>query len=507
MDVDHDLLKAQVQLQSADHVLDGRYQLLEQIGEGGMGRIYKALQVSTGRFVAVKFLTSTKPTPEGDDHHIRRFRQECAAIAEMSHPNIVSVIDYGVDDESRPYIVMEFVGGESLAEIIDANRQIAMGVFANIVRQLCDGLSHAHSKNLIHRDLKPSNVMIVSDGSGQTIVKIVDFGLAKRPDDKNITRTGEVLGSPVYMSPEQCMGQPLDCRSDIYSLGCLMFEALTGSLPFRGESTMEIVVQRVTTDPLTLKQAAPEREFPAQLQTIITKLLAQQPEHRYANADEVRSDVDAVLQGKTISTSAPSARQVNKASAAWIVSSCAIAAIVGAITYGAYNKPPERSVSRSSAAQSLATKSPAPQPITGAQLTQLENSVPALEISANYEAERDVVKKIVDGSIAIRGRNSVATARWYRKLGDIYRNLNKFSDAASCYEENANMASRKLLRTRKIRASRGTLRKQYQTDDSCGGSKCAAHRLLPKSRGRQLPLSWSGEQSRAAVACSLDHRP
>ena len=215
-------------------VVADKYELLSVLGVGGMSTIYKARHKYMGRLTAVKLL---HPYLTADPSMFQRFQYEAKAASNLNHPNVVGIHDFGITDGGTAYLVMDYLEGEDLSSILERESLLPEAQAREIFRQACAGLDHAHSKGVIHRDLKPSNLFLCPEDGGNFLVKLVDFGIAKITDNtseksQNLTRTGEVFGSPLYMSPEQCSGKPLDPRSDLYSFGCLMYEVLTGRRPF-----------------------------------------------------------------------------------------------------------------------------------------------------------------------------------------------------------------------------------------------------------------------------------
>lgn len=275
-------------------IFKGHYEFVDIVGEGGMSVVYKARDKILGRTVAIKLMHAHVAS---SSKQILRFQQEAKAASLLSHPNIISVHEFGTLEDGQPFLIMDYAEGRSLAEIVASRGRLpivrALGIFV----QVCDGLSHAHRKNVIHRDLKPSNIMLCRGDRGEDQAKVVDFGIAKivraDADKRGLTQTGEVFGSPPYMSPEQCAGWPMNNRSDIYSMGCLMFEALTGKPPFTGDSLVETVYKHMheTAPPLV----ADDEKFPEMLQVIVAKALAKEPGDRYETMEKLRADLVHVL--------------------------------------------------------------------------------------------------------------------------------------------------------------------------------------------------------------------
>ncbi len=271
-------------------IFNGKYEIMELIGGGGSGLVYIAKHVDLGTTVALKVL-HLNISSHSDT--ARRFHREARLSGLLSHPNIVAVRDFGVAEQGPPYIVMELIEGASLAEVLDLKGKPPVKDVIDIFYQACAGLDYAHKKDVVHRDIKPSNLMLMNNGSAGMIVKIVDFGLA-RPVDvdqgfANITQTGDVLGSPPYMSPEQCRGEKVDQRTDIYSVGCAMFEALNGRPPFIGENPVEILVKHVTVEPpeIQFNDNALSTSHQIALREIVAKCLEKDRENRYQTASEL----------------------------------------------------------------------------------------------------------------------------------------------------------------------------------------------------------------------------
>lgn len=262
-------------------MLDNRYELLEVIGSGGMAVVYKAKCHRLNRLVAVKVLKSDLAE---DADFRRRFRDESQAVAMLSHPNIVSV--YDVSRGETEYIVMELIDGITLKQYMEKRGQLNWRESLHFITQIMRGLSHAHSRGIIHRDIKPQNIMVLRDGS----VKVADFGIACLADSAQ-TLTQEALGSVHYISPEQARGDRPDARSDIYSSGVVLYEMLTGRLPFEGESAVSVAIQHLSSIPLAPREINPD--IPEQLELICMKAMAPDLEHRYQSADAMIADLEA----------------------------------------------------------------------------------------------------------------------------------------------------------------------------------------------------------------------
>ena len=263
-------------------MLDNRYEILERIGTGGMAVVYKAKCHRLNRLVAIKILKSDLAQNE---EFRRRFNAESQAVAQLSHPNIVSVYDVSRGGDTE-YIVMELIDGITLKQYMEKRGQLNWRESLHFITQIMRGLSHAHSRGIIHRDIKPQNIMVLRDGS----VKVADFGIACLADSAQ-TMTQEALGSVHYISPEQARGDRPDARSDIYSSGVVLYEMLTGRLPFEGESAVSVAIQHLSSIPLTPREINPD--IPEQLELICMKAMAPDLEHRYQSADAMIADLEA----------------------------------------------------------------------------------------------------------------------------------------------------------------------------------------------------------------------
>jgi serine/threonine protein kinase len=234
--------------------IEGKYRLDAKLGAGGMGSVYRATRLVIGDEVAIKILHAE----QNDQRAAERFRREAQAAARLKHPNAINIYDFGVTEDGLQYLVMELVEGESLRRIIKQQGPLTPSAAAEIIRQVCAALDEAHRHNIIHRDIKPDNI-IVEVAANRLRVKVLDFGIAKLRDDTagNLTQTGSVLGTPHYMSPEQCLGEELDSRSDIYSLGIVLYEMLAGVVPFNSPISTAVVVQHVNQPPPLLRTLNP----------------------------------------------------------------------------------------------------------------------------------------------------------------------------------------------------------------------------------------------------------
>jgi serine/threonine protein kinase len=269
-------------------IIDGRYRIEEMIGSGGMSTVYRAKHLQLDRDVALKML---RPDATAGSRLLERFIQEARAESSLKHPNVLNAHALGINEEHQLYLVTDYLHGQSLSAVLRKG-PLPQDTARKIFLQICDGLAHAHAKGVIHRDLKPSNVMILN-GIDDPLVKIVDFGIAKltnseKSAQQQLTQSGMILGSPAYMSPEQCLGMPLDARADIYSFGCLMFETLTGRLPFTGDTEYGVLQQHITANPPAFGDIDPETTVSPDIEAIVRKCLSKECESRYTSCSELK---------------------------------------------------------------------------------------------------------------------------------------------------------------------------------------------------------------------------
>jgi serine/threonine protein kinase len=274
-----------------------QYVLVEKIGEGGMGAVYLADQPTMGRRAVVKLL---HPALSRDPQVAARFNLEARAAAALNHPHIVTVYNYGALDDGVLFLAMEHLDGRDLERAIEESGRLSSARAVHVARQMCEALSEAHARGVVHRDLKPSNVMLVTRGRDDEFVKVLDFGIAK-VRGVALTHSGMVFGTPEYMSPEWLRGRALDGRSDLYALGVMLFEMLTGRLPFAAATPEQLMSAHLESLPPTLTEAAPELDVPRELEALTARLLAKDPAARPATAEEL-SELLAAALGDAAST-------------------------------------------------------------------------------------------------------------------------------------------------------------------------------------------------------------
>ena len=269
-------------------VLGGRYRVEQELGRGGMAKVFQGTDTVLGRQVAVKILA---PQFADDESFVQRFRREAQAAARLSNPNVVSVFDTGADGGVH-FIVMEYVEGRTLADYLAGGGRIMPDRAIEVAEAVCGALSAAHAQGVIHRDIKPGNIMLTPAGQ----VKVADFGIARMTmTAETVAQTAAVLGTASYLSPEQAQGQPVDGRSDIYSLGCVLYEMVTGRPPFLGDSPVTVASKQVLEQPVTPSKL--NGDVTPDLDAVILRALAKNPANRYQSAEELRADLDRARRG------------------------------------------------------------------------------------------------------------------------------------------------------------------------------------------------------------------
>lgn len=282
-----------------------KYELLDLVGAGGMGVIYRARHLILDKIVAIKVLFNNN----ADSNLIMRFQREAKAASSLSHINVITVYDFGIVDGVKPYMVMDYLPGRTLAELLKKCGTLPVRMTLEIVEQVLAALTHAHKKGVLHRDLKPGNIMLLEEADEPTLVKILDFGLAKivdGDDQVSLSQVGAAMGSPAYMSPEQATGLKVDKRADLFSLGCIAFELLSGKPPLLGDSPMETLVNRLNRKAPPLSEACrnpvrsraykPGKEIPTIVELFVSKLLERDPRDRFQSAQEARNYLGTIWQ-------------------------------------------------------------------------------------------------------------------------------------------------------------------------------------------------------------------
>ena len=264
------------------------------LGQGGMSSVYQVKHMMLNKILALKMI---HPHLAAEKDAIERFKREAEATSRMDHPNIIRVHDFGITDSGSPYTVMDYVEGSTLSQLISSEPHLGTERVADIMSQCCSALAHAHSKNIIHRDIKPSNIMLVKTEDNKDLVKVVDFGIAQLVTDdlsvQKLTQTGQIFGTPLYMSPEQCQGLRLDDRTDIYALGCVMYEALSGEPPLKGASVYETIFKQINEMPEGLSNSISQKKTKDTMEAIVFTAMAKAPADRYQSMLKFKEDLEA----------------------------------------------------------------------------------------------------------------------------------------------------------------------------------------------------------------------
>ena len=276
-------------------VVADRYHVVKKLGEGGMGQVYLAEHVKMGRRSAIKVMN---PSMVHDPDAVARFNREASNASRITHPNVCAIYDFGETPDGLIYLAMEFIEGEPLTDLLEREGALPVARATGIFLQTADALQAAHDLGIVHRDLKPDNIMLTPRKGGGETVKVVDFGIAKAVGGdeagQKVTKTGLVVGTPEFMSPEQLSGDPLDGRSDLYSLALVFYRMLSGRLPFEATTVQETMIKRLTDEPTKLAEARPDLSFPAGLQPVLDTAMARTPMERYQTVAKFAADVSAV---------------------------------------------------------------------------------------------------------------------------------------------------------------------------------------------------------------------
>ena len=268
-------------------VLAGRYRILDKLGAGAMGAVYKAEDMATKRLAAIKLLS---PDRQLNAEYVARFQREARMATRIAHPNAVSTFDTGATEDGFAYIAMEYLEGEPLSQVIKTRAPLPLDRVAQIAWQAAAALNAGHELNVVHRDFKPDNVLICRQPDGSEQVKVLDFGVAKQttldPQFQELTQTGFVIGTPQYISPEQVKSEPTSARSDLYSLAVVVYEMLTGGLPFAGKSPQKQMFNRLLEEPMPIATVNPTLALPPEVEMVLMKALSRKPDERYASTVE-----------------------------------------------------------------------------------------------------------------------------------------------------------------------------------------------------------------------------
>ena len=318
-----------------DELIAGRYELEEQVGSGGMSKVFRAHDRLLERTVAIKILHEHYSK---DEEYVERFRREARAVAQLAHPNVVTVIDRG-EHEGRQYIVFEFIDGENLKQLVEREGALPPKQVVELGLQVASALASAHARGVVHRDVKPQNVILTDEGRP----KVTDFGIARSSDVESVTLTGTVMGTSEYLAPEQARGELVDFRTDVYSLGVILFELSAGEVPFRGENPVSVAMRHLHEPVPSVREQRPE--IPARLDAAIRQAMAKDPEERFGSMEELIAELEACRRGlgegeETIVLPAPARPRRARRSARRIVRALVLSLLalllVGAAAVGAF---------------------------------------------------------------------------------------------------------------------------------------------------------------------------
>lgn len=321
-------------------IVAGRYEVVSKIGAGGVAVVYRARDTRLSKDVALKMLHPELMTGEA----AMRFQMEAKMASTLLHPNLIRVLDFGITAEHEPYLVMDFVDGTTLSEFLDEHGPLPITSAAGIFIQICDGMAVAHEKGVVHRDLKSSNIMLTETDSPHPKAFVLDFGLAKKLEDPSLTRAGLLIGSPAYMSPEHARGMELDNRADIYSMGCIMYETLTGVAPITGDTVLDTIMRQTTEPAPSLSQGRPQTTFSAELERMVATALKKSRQDRFQTMRELQSSIEALRELQRSTQQLPARQEdirlvgitpvpppISGYSAAFFIACITLIAIIGGI--------------------------------------------------------------------------------------------------------------------------------------------------------------------------------
>jgi len=404
-----------------------RYEILSLLGTGGMSVVYKARHILMKNLVAIKMLL---PHMLLSLTNLKRFQQEAQAASALSHPNVMTVHDLGVTADGLPYLIMEYIEGLGLSDILKLEGKLAPMRAMDFFIQASDALALAHDKGIIHRDLKPSNIMIVTTDDGKELVKIVDFGIAKLlptegEEAVRLTQTGECFGSPLYMSPEQCLARPLDARADVYSLGCVLYESLAGKPPLLGGSIMDTMYKHIQEVPPGIGDAVPDGRLRERLDAVFFKATAKDPAQRFQNMREFQAALEKIKAGAgggivarlgaLVETTKLRAAPRLKKSKALILMAIAVI-VLGALSAWAINSM-------------LATG-----PKMYVEMEWATVQPPSPPLNASYEKQEKFTELLLNLAKNKAGKDSESLVPRLRAFGSFRKRYHKWEGAAACYE-------------------------------------------------------------------------
>lgn len=391
-------------------VFNNRYKLLSQIGDGAHGDVYKAHDQLLDRVIAIKLLGSQNQSAKA----LQRFQREAQVISRLRNRHCVTVYEFGLDEKDSPYLIMEYLDGESLSALLSRENVLDPKRTVQLFMQLCDGLQHAHDNGISHRDLKPGNVIIL-DENGEEVAKVIDFGIAKLQFESDmkahdLTRAGDFLGSPLYMSPEQTEGIEVGPETDQYSLGCMLYQCLTGNPPHYGSSTLETLMKHQSETPPSMTNSSPF-ELPPELDSIVVKLLAKNPNDRFASMADVSTALSAVDFGKSES-SKPIREEIENSSnkAIWIVA----LVVVGLVATGTllFISESDSKIDKPDETPKVSVPKTKPTQVT----TEPKLSESDIRLSEKLRADPQIRELTIEFGITDRGLEALKTVSNIRQL-------------------------------------------------------------------------------------------
>jgi eukaryotic-like serine/threonine-protein kinase len=420
-------------------IIDGRYKVETVLGEGGMGVVYRCVHTIIGKKLALKVLRADLAR---DTEVTERFLNEAKAASAIGNPHIIDISDFGQFADGAAYFVMEFLTGRALNGVGDDGQRMSMSRILNVARQLGEGLAAAHAAGIVHRDLKPDNIFLIERGAEKDFVKILDFGIAKvSTAEGKLTRAGAVFGTPHYMSPEQAAGTSVDARGDIYSVGIILYELVSGKVPFDADNFMGVLTQHMYKPPPVLRDSTPNPELlPDGLEAIVMKCLAKRPEQRYQSMREFVADIDKVVAGlrpaaarersedltepgsyyDDVASSRP-ARQ--KKGPLLLLGAAALILVVGGAALVARRRPPA-----AASAQPSVAALPETQKLNGPRVEPMQPAVPGPSVRQVIVATEPVAAQIFNGSESL-GTSPVAVSVPLGQSVELWIKADGFNDS------------------------------------------------------------------------------
>ncbi|MBP6746109.1 serine/threonine protein kinase [bacterium] len=435
--------------------LPPQYEILAELGHGGMGTVYQAKNRHLGNFVAIKVINPEllEGKNETKANALKRFFVEAKAISQLSHENLVALKDFGVTPEGAAFIVMDYVDGKTLEDLVKSGPLDYKAVLETLLG-VCDALECAHQSGVVHRDIKSANIIIAKNSRGIESPKLLDFGIARIAGDdgktQGLTSTGEIFGSPLYIAPEQSMSSKVDGRADIYSLGCVLFECLTGQPPFKGETAIHTIMMHLNA-PVPSLISRPGQELPRDLAIIVERCLEKEPANRYQSAAELRSDIESVLAGRQLKPKMAAKKKVSRKKqiafslVATILIGGSLVSLIGLNSLNRANQTVNNKTAKSSDLAKFAIEKDMRDAMAAFNRGDYMSSIHALKGSISiYEdllrpVETALAKRPTGAALKELERQRWdllwAKAENFRNIGDCYVGLGDNEQAAGSYEK------------------------------------------------------------------------